>query len=782
MIISNGKVISGDIVTRVTSKVYNVTRSVVSGVERFTLQAVGRGFAINELSQISILLPIGVTNTTETPVIYWNYVDPDTAQIFTGSLPIKRNNGSNLAIGDLYANTLYTFYRPNSPELRLTVNITSYDLLQNKPQIGGIEIQGSQTHDFYNLPSIEKGALNKLKHVNTDLISFNETQMNFGNNSYKFNILTNTRPGVTVNGVNQQLVYFEEYTTKTNSLQSQINNMSLPDYYKGQVNTLNQIDTTGARPSDFWYVLDLGEAYENVPGNATWNGSSLDIAPDFVFHPDGITIQLNESGRIEVVKTKNKLTYVNGDIDLEFDGSNQLNLTPDNMGVVKNDEDYQQLLLDVANKIDKFTIAENRLLISDGDGQIKDSGKLLSDIIFEISVNNVSPAGTNINLSALDIKLSDDTTVLETTILEKLDLNKLTSQEIKGNINYLIKPTVLGNNIALFNEIPTDYISFNQMALSAPQKEQVRENIEAGTSNFSGSYTDLEDKPQINGNTINGNMIVNEVTNDDLITYDFIYSGYIGPTLLTDCNIMVTHKRGLPILTNTDIDKLFDSNTPVTLADLEYYTVYMGATILIMVNYNIEANITLGQYNTDGWFTMIALNYGLISLSDSNNATMLHFLRVPGSLQYYPVYDYRYDFLSELPFKPTILSRTNPPIYKLDNPAIGYGGTGYQVNDFVIVGSFTWQVAIVDGSGAITGFKGINFDAEYSTDPAQSLVEVIGGSGSGAYVNIVTYYKPGDTTERGHFLNVPLEDPLVQKSYVDKYLGGLTITLIDEEV
>ena len=45
-------------------------------------------------------------------------------------------------------------------------------------------------------------------------------------------------------------------------------------------------------------------------------------------------------------------------------------------------------------------------------------------------------------------------------------------------------------------------VSFKKQSLSETEKQQARENIGAGTSNFSGSYNDLEDKPDIPQNTV----------------------------------------------------------------------------------------------------------------------------------------------------------------------------------------------------------------------------------------------------------------------------------------
>ena len=55
-------------------------------------------------------------------------------------------------------------------------------------------------------------------------------------------------------------------------------------------------------------------------------------------------------------------------------------------------------------------------------------------------------------------------------------------------------------------------VSFKKQSLSDAEKQQARENIGAGTSNFSGSYNDLEDKPTVP----QGAVLYNQQTlNDD---------------------------------------------------------------------------------------------------------------------------------------------------------------------------------------------------------------------------------------------------------------------------
>lgn len=61
-------------------------------------------------------------------------------------------------------------------------------------------------------------------------------------------------------------------------------------------------------------------------------------------------------------------------------------------------------------------------------------------------------------------------------------------------------------------DIPQNTVSFQAQSLSDAEKQQARQNIGAGTSNFSGSYNDLEDKPTVP----QGAVLYNQQTlNDD---------------------------------------------------------------------------------------------------------------------------------------------------------------------------------------------------------------------------------------------------------------------------
>lgn len=52
-----------------------------------------------------------------------------------------------------------------------------------------------------------------------------------------------------------------------------------------------------------------------------------------------------------------------------------------------------------------------------------------------------------------------------------------------------------GTKVATTSDIPTNYVKYTAQTLTDAQKSQARSNIGAGTSNFSGNYNDLSNKP-----------------------------------------------------------------------------------------------------------------------------------------------------------------------------------------------------------------------------------------------------------------------------------------------
>lgn len=73
------------------------------------------------------------------------------------------------------------------------------------------------------------------------------------------------------------------------------------------------------------------------------------------------------------------------------------------------------------------------------------------------------------------------------------------------------RPTYKGADLALYSDIatvPTDYVKYTAQTLTDAQKSQARSNIGAGTSNFSGNYNDLSNKPTIPAAANNGKLTI----------------------------------------------------------------------------------------------------------------------------------------------------------------------------------------------------------------------------------------------------------------------------------
>lgn len=77
------------------------------------------------------------------------------------------------------------------------------------------------------------------------------------------------------------------------------------------------------------------------------------------------------------------------------------------------------------------------------------------------------------------------------------------------------RPTYKGADLALYSDIatvPTDYVKYTAQTLTDAQKSQARSNIGAGTSNFSGNYNDLSNKPSIPANYTTSSLTPSQCT------------------------------------------------------------------------------------------------------------------------------------------------------------------------------------------------------------------------------------------------------------------------------
>ena len=76
------------------------------------------------------------------------------------------------------------------------------------------------------------------------------------------------------------------------------------------------------------------------------------------------------------------------------------------------------------------------------------------------------------------------------------------------------------NPLATKDNIPTDVVKYTAQTLTSEQQAQARENIGAGTSDFSGDYSDLENKPKVNGVPLDGDMTTSDLGLKVTSTYD----------------------------------------------------------------------------------------------------------------------------------------------------------------------------------------------------------------------------------------------------------------------
>lgn len=81
--------------------------------------------------------------------------------------------------------------------------------------------------------------------------------------------------------------------------------------------------------------------------------------------------------------------------------------------------------------------------------------------------------------------------------------------------------TISGNTISAV--VPTDVVKYTAQTLTDAQKSQARSNIGAGTSNFSGSYNDLTNKPTIP--TVNNGTLTIQKNGTTVATFSANQSG-----------------------------------------------------------------------------------------------------------------------------------------------------------------------------------------------------------------------------------------------------------------
>ena len=198
-----------------------------------------------------------------------------------------------------------------------------------------------------------------------------------------------------------------------------------------------------------------------------------------------------------------------------------------------------------------FVGINNRVTQLENNGAVKSVG-LEAPTGFDVTNSPITTSGA--------IKLSFATGYSLPTTANQTNWNTAYSWGNHATKGYLTQAAL---NDALNN---TPWVSYEEQELTTLQKTQARKNIGAGTSSFSGSYTDLTNKPTIPTK-------VSELTND---------SGY-------------TTNTG----TVTKVDNISPSSGNVTLSAVRY----ASQTLTDAQKTQARTNIGAGTSNFSGSYT-----------------------------------------------------------------------------------------------------------------------------------------------------------------------------------
>ena len=153
-------------------------------------------------------------------------------------------------------------------------------------------------------------------------------------------------------------------------------------------------------------------------------------------------------------------------------------------------------------------------LAIDNDGVLKVTGGGTADAV---EWKNVLNTPTTLNgYGIVDAKIDNGTITLNTdTITPITSINNKTGSSIiltASDVDALPSSTTYVSTVdGSSGAITTNAVKYTTQSLTDAQKVQARTNIGAGTSSFSGSYTDLTNKPTID--TILSDTSTNAVTN-----------------------------------------------------------------------------------------------------------------------------------------------------------------------------------------------------------------------------------------------------------------------------
>ena len=129
--------------------------------------------------------------------------------------------------------------------------------------------------------------------------------------------------------------------------------------------------------------------------------------------------------------------------------------------------------------------------------------------------------------------------------------------------------------------VPQGAVLYNQQTLNDTQKAQARENIGAGTSNFSGSYNDLTDKPAGGGGVTSWGNATGDIVlgdgfyfNDDNKAETLISGTYFSNIIAPNSNYAIAPIYPAVIFMRIQLDITYSSELVITIksqgVDREY--------------------------------------------------------------------------------------------------------------------------------------------------------------------------------------------------------------------
>ena len=173
----------------------------------------------------------------------------------------------------------------------------------------------------------------------------------------------------------------------------------------------------------------------------------------------------------------------------------------------------------------------------DNDGTLKVTGGGTADAVEWTGVLNTPT--TLAGYGIVDAKIDNGTITLNTdTIIPVTSVNKKTGGAITltaSDVGALPSDTTYVSTVdGASGAITTNAVKYTEQSLTDSQKVQARTNIGAGTSSFSGSYTDLTNKPEIDKemsanstNAVQNKVIKAYVDNIIAVSQGIVYKGVI---------------------------------------------------------------------------------------------------------------------------------------------------------------------------------------------------------------------------------------------------------------